>query len=71
MLLLGGFSLLDIMKLPDYLLNCGSCYFAEVTKITIMLDQENTFQKFFYYFKEKNSKKTLINYRFKINANKH
>ena len=55
MLLLGEFSLLDIMKLPDYLLNCGSCYFAEVTKITIMLDQENTFQKFLYYFKEKNS----------------
>ena len=46
MLLLGGFSLLDIMKLLEYLLTCGSCYFAEVTKITIMLDQKNRFQKF-------------------------
>ena len=46
MLLLGGFSLLDIMKLPDCLLNCGSCYFVEVTKITIMSDQKNIFQKF-------------------------
>ena len=57
MLLLGGFSLLDIMKLPDYLLNCGSCYFAEVTKITIMLDQENTFQNFFIILRKKIHKK--------------